>query len=191
MGGRAVLTASSTAEVIPLDQKPLPERFVMLRYSLLDSSAWQSLPPIARALYVEMAHKYNGRNNGQIPFSRREGAKALGVNKSTISRTEAVLERNGLIRRTGYGELDLKTKKTKPSEWELRFQERGALAHPGALENPGEGCATGTKKDRYKKESIDREKKQSGLPKEEGREESKQELREGFPLSDSPISSPS
>ena len=45
-----MLTAPSTAEVISFEPKPQPERFVMLRYSLLDSSAWQSLPPNAQAL---------------------------------------------------------------------------------------------------------------------------------------------
>jgi len=64
-----MLTAPSTAEVISFEPKPQPERFVMLRYSLLDSSAWQSLPPNAQALYVHMARKFNGRNNGRISYS--------------------------------------------------------------------------------------------------------------------------
>ena len=41
------------------------ERYVKLRFWLLNSPAWQSLPPAARALYIEMVKRYNGYNNGQ------------------------------------------------------------------------------------------------------------------------------
>jgi len=55
-----MLSTPSSAEIVPFQPKPQAERFVMLRYSLLDSPEWQSLPPIARALYVEMARRYDG-----------------------------------------------------------------------------------------------------------------------------------
>jgi hypothetical protein len=48
------------------------ERYVSLRYWMLQSPAWQSLPGGARALYIEMAQRYNGSNNGRIPYSVRE-----------------------------------------------------------------------------------------------------------------------
>jgi len=33
------------------------ERYVKLRFWLLNSPAWQSLPPAARALYIEMVKR--------------------------------------------------------------------------------------------------------------------------------------
>ena len=46
------------------------ERYVKLRHWLLNSQAWNSLSGNARALYVELAQRYNGSNNGR----RRESA---------------------------------------------------------------------------------------------------------------------
>ena len=43
------------------------ERYVMLRHWLLNSQAWNSLTGNARALYVELAQRYNGSNNCRIP----------------------------------------------------------------------------------------------------------------------------
>jgi DNA-binding transcriptional ArsR family regulator len=73
------------------------EPFVRLSRPLLRSSAWQSLPPVARALYVEIADKYTGWNNGNIPFSIREAKQALHVGQSTIYRALNVLRDRGLI----------------------------------------------------------------------------------------------
>lgn len=41
-------------------------RFVQMDYSLLESNAWQSLSPSARAVYIELLRLHNGVNNGQI-----------------------------------------------------------------------------------------------------------------------------
>ena len=176
--GRAMIsvTAPSTADIIPLQPKPQPERFVMLRYSLLDSSAWQSLPPIAQALYLKMARKYNGFNNGRISYSRREGATALGVGKSTISRTQALLERARVIRRTSCGLFDPQTRKTKPSEWEL-IGHGGPPMDPGPPASPEEGSTTGTKRRIDKERILDGKKEASGLPREEGK---KKKIAFGF-----------
>jgi len=148
------VTAPSTADIIPLQPKPQPERFVTLRYSLLDSSAWQSLPPIAQALYLKMARKYNGFNNGRISYSRREGATALGVG----------------------GLFDPQTRKTKPSEWEL-IGHGGPPMDPGPPASPEEGSTTGTKRRIDKERILDGKKEASGLPREEGK---KKKIAFGF-----------
>ena len=59
------------------------ERYVMLRFWLLNSPAWQSLPPAARALYIEMVKRYNGSNNGRILMAVRDAAELIGVSKDT------------------------------------------------------------------------------------------------------------
>jgi DNA-binding transcriptional regulator YhcF (GntR family) len=62
------------------------ERYVALKHYMLKSPAWRSLDAVARALYVELAKRYMGSNNGRIPYSVREGAAELGVSKTTVSR---------------------------------------------------------------------------------------------------------
>jgi hypothetical protein len=64
------------------------ERYLKLRYWLLTSPAWQNLPGLSRALYLDIAMRYNGSNNGRISYSVREGAAALGVTKDTIGRVK-------------------------------------------------------------------------------------------------------
>jgi hypothetical protein len=71
------------------------ERYVKLRYWLLDSRAWNSLPGNAHSLYVRIVQRYRGNNNGQVPYSVREAAQALHVNKATASRLFKLLEDRG------------------------------------------------------------------------------------------------
>src|SRR5262245_21320904 len=93
-----ILTASSsTAEVVRLRSKPNHESFVRLGHELLRSPAWQSLPVAARALYVEIAARYNGRNNGRIAFSVRDAKEALHLGQRTIYRAFNALQGRGLI----------------------------------------------------------------------------------------------
>jgi len=54
---------------------------VKLRFWLLNSPAWQSLPPAARALYIDIVKRYNGSNNGRIVMGVRDAAKLIGVSK--------------------------------------------------------------------------------------------------------------
>src|SRR5262245_37844378 len=164
MGGWVMpLTAGSSAEIVSFQPKPKSERFVMLRDSLLDSPVWQNVPPVAEAVYVRMARKYNGRNNGCISYSVREGARALRVNKSTISRAQALLEDLGLIRRTSRGSFNRRTKEATDSEWELtEYRVASAQLHPDRVAPEGQSsCASATfievdlkvdKKERIKEE---------------------------------------
>ena len=54
-------------------------RHIRLYHWLLRSEAWQSLSANARAIYIEMATRYNGSNNGQIPFSVRDAANRAHI----------------------------------------------------------------------------------------------------------------
>ena len=62
------------------------ERFVRLTYGMMQSQAWRSLDGNARAIYVEIAMRYCGTNNGQIGFSVREAARAIQVSTATAAR---------------------------------------------------------------------------------------------------------
>ncbi|WP_224742073.1 helix-turn-helix domain-containing protein [Bradyrhizobium sp. 2S1] len=67
---------------------------------MLGSAAWQALDGNCRALYVELARRYRGpnSNNGKIPYSVREAAKALNVGRSTAQRCLQGLVAHGFIR---------------------------------------------------------------------------------------------
>src|SRR5258708_19171829 len=74
-------------------------RQVRIMEFMLGSGAWQSLDPVARALYVEMARRYRGpnSNNGKIPYSVREAAAAMNVSRNTANRAFHHLEERGFI----------------------------------------------------------------------------------------------
>jgi DNA-binding transcriptional MocR family regulator len=64
---------------------------------LLNSPAWQSLDPVARAAYVEIAKAYKGSNNGRIVISARMLADGLGISKDTAARKLRILQEHGFI----------------------------------------------------------------------------------------------
>src|SRR5215470_9004835 len=94
------------------------ERYLSLRFWLLRSDAWKSLPAISRALSLELAARYNGSNNGRISYSVREGADALNVTKDTTARYLKILQDRGFIACTKRGAFSLKTTRDA-SEWRL------------------------------------------------------------------------
>src|SRR5260370_41810305 len=73
------------------------ERYVGLRYWMLQSRAWRSLPGNARALYIELAARYNGGNNGRIPYSVREAKAALHISRDTASHLLGILQARGFL----------------------------------------------------------------------------------------------
>jgi DNA-binding transcriptional MocR family regulator len=82
-------------------------RHIRLLEFMLDSMAWQSLDPVARALYVELSRRYRGlnSNNGKIPYSVREAATALNVSRNTAARAFHHLGERGFIvakKRSGF-----------------------------------------------------------------------------------------
>ena len=92
-------------------------RFVALRHYMLNSPAWHDLDAVSRALYIEIARRYMGQNNGRIPYSVREGAEELGVAKATISRSLRNLTEHGFIVKTKKGAFSLKSRHA--TEWRL------------------------------------------------------------------------
>jgi hypothetical protein len=115
------LTSPSSADVIPLFQ-PKPRSnggYLRLDHYFLNSSAYQSLSPVERALYIDIASKFNGHNNGRISYSIRDGMAALHASSRTARRALKQLQRLGLIVRTKHGFFDPETRQAKASTWYL------------------------------------------------------------------------
>lgn len=94
------------------------ERFVGLKHWLFDSPAWHSLPCNARALYLQLARRYNGRNNGRISYSVRQASQDLNIGKATALRAFQALQDRRFIVCTKKGAFSWKIV-NEASEWRL------------------------------------------------------------------------
>jgi len=92
-------------------------RHVRLYFFLLNCPAWHALDSNSRALYIEIAKRYMGTNNGRIPYSVREGAAELGISPATVSRCLAALAAHGFIVPTKKGAFHYKVRHA--TEWRL------------------------------------------------------------------------
>jgi hypothetical protein len=90
-------------------------QFVMLRFDIIDSDAWQSLSPKAQALWCHLMRRFNGHNNGSIPLACREAGKLLNVSKNTANKAFLELEDRGLIKVGFYA--GFKNKKRMATRW--------------------------------------------------------------------------
>jgi hypothetical protein len=94
-----------------------PHRYLMMNRYLLESAAWKSLNATARAVYVHMAMKYYGSNNGRIGYSVRAATEELKIGLATVSRALADLQDRGFIVLMKRGAFSLKARHA--SEWRL------------------------------------------------------------------------
>lgn len=88
------------------------ERFVRLGHYMLRSPAWKTLSANAKAVYLEIAARYNGRNNGEIGYAVRE-AEAIGLPRSVASRALAELQERGFLRVTRASAFNVKTREAR------------------------------------------------------------------------------
>lgn len=72
-------------------------RHVRLHEWLMKTEAWADLDPVARCVYVELARKYMGANNGRLSLSVRQLREALGISVNTAARALARLQDHGFI----------------------------------------------------------------------------------------------
>lgn len=72
-------------------------KFVMLPHYLLDSPAYLDLSPNARALYTQLARRYNGSNNGSIGLGAREAGRVCKISKDSAARAFDDLIEHGFI----------------------------------------------------------------------------------------------
>jgi hypothetical protein len=77
-------------------------RHVRLYHWLTDSPAWKDLNATARAIYVEIAKRYNGTNNGFIVYSVRQAADELKSARQPPHGLSGTSRRTALRRRTAW-----------------------------------------------------------------------------------------
>ena len=95
------------------------DNFVMLYHDVIESEAWKSLNANARALYIHIAARYNGKNNGRISFSAREAAQVLHSSKDTAARTLKFLIERGFITVAKRSGFNLKRGQDHATEYRL------------------------------------------------------------------------
>ena len=98
-------------------------RFVKLYHWLLQSHAWRSASLAARCLLIEVWRRHNGVNNGEIAFSVREAAEALGIGKNTANRAFRELEDKGFLNARERGSFHWKG--GPATTWELTAEPLG------------------------------------------------------------------
>lgn len=111
-GSRA--NATGRSEITP---------YVKLDYWMLDCPAYRGLRPVARALLVELARLYNGRNNGSIGLGERVAIERLNMSdRKAVRRAFNELEAAGFIVKTRAGAFSVKAADgRRASEWRLTW----------------------------------------------------------------------
>ena len=94
-------------------------RFVKLPFAIIDSEAYRSLKPPAKAILIGLIRRYNGNNNGYIPYGCREAASDNSISLNTAARNFHALEASGLIKCITASNFNCRKKMAR--EWALTF----------------------------------------------------------------------
>lgn len=92
-------------------------RYIQLHHRLLNSPAYLSLSPAARAVHVEIFRLYNGSNNGRLGLSVRTAANRCRIARNTAARALTELQDRGFVECVTPGAFSLKTRHA--AEWRL------------------------------------------------------------------------
>jgi hypothetical protein len=95
--------------------------FLMLTDWMMNSAAWCSLTAADRAVYIEVARLYNGRNNGFLALGARAAAERVNINKDTAGRCFARLIDRGFIECAHPGGFN--TNARRATEWRLTAEK--------------------------------------------------------------------
>jgi hypothetical protein len=85
-------------------------RHIRLHHWMTNSPAWHDLNAVARAIYCEIAKRYNGSNNGEISYSVREAVDELRISGMTAWRAIKSLVDHGFNVEIQKGAFSLKKK---------------------------------------------------------------------------------
>ncbi len=91
--------------------------FVQLHQWMMNTAAWRSLSPQCRAVYIEVARLYNGRNNGYLGLGARDAADRANINKDTACKCFATLVDVGFLEAAQLGRFNMNSRRV--TEWRL------------------------------------------------------------------------
>lgn len=91
---------------------------------MLKCPAWAALSPVGAKLYIEIAKRYNGQNNGEISLSVREAAAAVRCDKDRAHEGLRELQDKGFICATTLGSFHRKG--GNATEWRLTVEPTAA-----------------------------------------------------------------
>ncbi len=100
-----------------------PNSYLGFDHDFIRSDVVVALSARGKALILAMADRYNGRNNGSIPYSVKEAMAWLHCGKSTAIRTLQEVEAAGLIVSVRKGSFENKAgaRKGTATKWQLTF----------------------------------------------------------------------
>ena len=81
-------------------------QFIMLLHTVYDSPNFTSLSAYARRALLDLARRYNGRNNGDLALTWKMAHKAGWKSRDTLEKSIAELVHFGMIVRTRQGGLN-------------------------------------------------------------------------------------
>jgi hypothetical protein len=93
------------------------DRYIQLHHYMLKTDAWKALSAAAVSVYIRVASRYNGANNGKLAFSVRDAASECNIAVGTATKVFKELTDLGFIEETRHGGLSKKTRIA--SEWRL------------------------------------------------------------------------
>lgn len=95
--------------------------FLRLDHDFLRSERYAACSVYEKCLYIAIADRFNGRNNGAIPYSVTEAARWIPCSRRTAWKAFQGLQERGLIIARAKGSFDYKTgaNKGKATEWYL------------------------------------------------------------------------
>jgi len=94
-------------------------RFLMLPHDILNSPAWEGLSTQARAVLIQIAKRYNSKNNGSLAASVRDLAAECRINKDTAGVAVKALVESGFLEIAQEGSF--KYKKRHAAEYRLTW----------------------------------------------------------------------
>lgn len=87
--------------------------FVMLRHDIIDSPAYRSLSPRAKAVYIQLLRLYNGSNNGYINLGCRDAGELCNIGKNTAGFSFQELIEKGFIKIGKDSSFNVKSRKSR------------------------------------------------------------------------------
>jgi len=91
--------------------------FVMLLDFTTNCDAWRDLKPAAVSVYILIAQRYNGVNNGFLGLSVRDAARLAHIAPGTAQKALQALQDHGFIKCRKKGAFHVKQRHA--TEWEL------------------------------------------------------------------------